>query len=208
MHSLVTRRRDWERIAAAALLLLAVLWRLPFLGAGIDYKDTGYYLAGYKHAFSPGGLDDIGLFMTNLTGGLLYRLLPSHHLLAFRVLDAVAYAGIARMLFRTLRGALPDAALAGVLLAASLVVRRLPMTLSYNTFTALFCAAAFCLLYTGLAKGKPRLAALPGLAVGLGVFYRVPNVLQLGYCAAIAWHFLLCERDLRRMGKHLLRFFL
>ena len=68
------------------LFALIVLVRIPFLNKGIDYTDTGYNIEKYKNVFYGNGISDIGMFYTDLIGGLIYYLLPEGQLLVYRIL--------------------------------------------------------------------------------------------------------------------------
>ena len=61
----------------AVLILMLCLWQIPFIGRGIDYTDTGFALTYFKQAFSEVGINGIGMFFSNLIGGLVYAIAPS-----------------------------------------------------------------------------------------------------------------------------------
>ena len=60
------------------LWIVICLWRIPFLNKGIDYTDTGYSLENYKNVFDGNGINGIGVFLTNLIGGLILHISYLH----------------------------------------------------------------------------------------------------------------------------------
>lgn len=208
MHVQRMIKHYWEDVLVVVFLLVALLWRIPYLSLGIDYTDTSFYLAGYKAAFAAGGLSDVGIFMTNILGGIIYKLLPSHHLLAYRILDWIVYGVIFLMTYLTFRNLVPKSVLAAIILVESLIIKRFPMTLSYNTFTAFFLMSSTCLMYIGISKKKMNAIFFSGVSTGLGIFFRIPNLVHIGIFVAPLWYYLFCEKNTDLLKFSLTRFFI
>ena len=175
--------RDW-RWVEFILLAVLFLWQFLFVGKGIDGSDTSFYLANYKWAFVEESIVQSGTIFSDLTGALLYHLLPRGHLLVFRLLDALANCAVFGCALYLCGRENRIPVLLAVLFGA-FYLKRGTMTLSYNTFSVLLFALAMCLLLAGLRNRRRRDVALAGLLAGVNVLFRLPNLLQASMALAI-----------------------
>ena len=161
----------------ALLVAAIVLWRIPFLNKGIDYTDTGFSLTNYHEAFLGNGINGIGLFMTNLAGGAIYRLLPCGHLLVFRILHWLFGLASLYLAYRIFQPYLRRNILLLVLLVLFMGSKNGEALFNYYSLTTFLLLLSVLLLRDGLVRGKTRLVFWAGIAAGCNVFVRLPNIL-------------------------------
>ena len=123
---------------------------------------------------------------------MIYSVLSHSHLLVFRTLDWIAYLIISILVYDLFRNIVPRNLLLVCILFGNFSIKRYPMTLSYNTFSILLLILAANLLYTGLVKNKKGKILFAGTVVGVNVFFRVPNILQIGLIVCIIWFNVIC----------------
>ena len=75
--------KQYSGTITICLWIIFIIWKIPFLNKGIDYTDTGFNMENYKNVFFGEGITDIGLVLTNLIGGIIYKLLPAYQLVVY-----------------------------------------------------------------------------------------------------------------------------
>lgn len=159
------------------LWIVICLWRIPFLNKGIDYTDTGYSLENYKNVFDGNGINGIGVFLTNLIGGLIYKLLPAYQLLAFRILHwfiglisvYIAYCIFKRYMDKNL--------VLFILLGVFLTSKNGEALFNYYVTTTCLLLLSLLLLRNGLVDNKKKYIVLSGFVSAINIFFRLPNIL-------------------------------
>lgn len=165
------------RVENCIYWLILIFWRIPFLAKGIDYTDTGYSLAKYQQVFFGIGIDDIGTFLTDLIGGVVFAALPAYQLLVFRVMHWIMYVLVDIMTYQFFKKYLKPELILLVLLGLSLSVKSGEMLYSYYPLTKLLLIPAICLAIRGMEQDKQAKLFLAGIVCGINVFVRLPNVL-------------------------------
>ena len=173
------------RWLAIVLAIVLCLWRIPFLNKGIDYTDTGFSLANYQEVFGGSGIQGIGIFMTNLLGGAIYHVLPSHHLLVFRILHWLCGLATAWLAYLLLRPVIRREVLLAVLLVLSLGGKSGEALFNYYVVTSFLLLLGMLLMRNGLQTSSSPLLAGSGMVCGVNVFFRLPNLLFLSIGAGI-----------------------
>ena len=209
------KNRDYEYVGRKPIcsyvlfyliMLVLVTWNWGFISRGIDLADTSYYMAKYKWCFERPELIGTNTAFSNLTGGIIYHLFPSHQLLILRILDAAANLIICLCIYKMV-GKKNNWLLLLGMLAGSLFLKIFPMTLSYNTFSTLFAALAMWALVTGLRKEKLGWIAAAGFLAGINVFYRTPNLTQVTMALGILLYGWLSKWKGKQTVRYLLTFF-
>ena len=180
-----TRR---SRVLTWILIAILLFWRIPFLSRGIDYLDTGFSLVNYKNVFYGDGIQDIGVFLTTLIGGWIWKLLPSHHLLVYRVLHLVLNAVTWLAAIAYFKKYVPRNLLIVAILLRAYCGKGGEMLFSYYPLTQLVLMLSLICLIEGTFREKPWLLLLSGVLCGINIFVRLPNVLFCSMVIAIAWH--------------------
>ncbi|MBQ3417887.1 MAG: hypothetical protein IJH32_08630 [Ruminococcus sp.] len=165
----------FRRAMQITLWAVLILWRLPFVFKGIDYTDTGFDLTNYMQVFDGQGIHDIGLFLTNLLGGVIYHFLPAYHLLVFRLLYWFLCVGIDAIAYVIFRKHMKPALVLGALIIYDFASFGGEALLSYYPLTKIFLLSALALLFSGIEKGKPVRIVFSGVLCGINTFVRLPN---------------------------------
>lgn len=171
-----------SRVLLFVLWLVLVLFRLPFVDKGIDYTDTGFSLTNYMEAFGGIGIDGIGTFLTKITGGIIYEILPSHQLLIFRMMYWVMLVLIDVCTYLIFRKFLKPVYILISLIAYGFLSIGGEMLYSYYPLTKLILVVAIGLMLYSLKSNKNIWMFISGLLCGVNVFVRLPNVL---FCSLI-----------------------
>lgn len=176
---------------------MLLLYALRHVAQGIDLWDGGYNYANFTY----GGLqymDAMWFFATwlaNVTGSLIVRLPFGHTMLGMNVYTGLLQGAIAlaAYLFCVRKLQLqPVIAAVGELLALSLCWAPSAVLYNYMTYGLLFVGAS--LLYRGLTEGRDRYLVLAGVALGLNVGVRFPNLMQAGLILAV-WYDAFLQKD-------------
>src|SRR5205809_1811625 len=162
-----------------------ILIPICFMWQGLDLTDTGYVLANMQQFFRgyPIDLSDPGVsscWLTYFIGAIWYKLTAGCGLIGFRVLYLLitfTILGLAWLPLQALRG---SRALMALLAATLIVIGKSGYVPSYNEVTALCFILTALALYYGLVKRRPFLIFLAGLAGGVSVFARLPNLAIAG----------------------------
>lgn len=173
-------------------LALVAAWPLLIINKGFDLTDTGFYLTGYRYAFSHPEFNSVINFLSTWLGGLIYHLPPSGQMLAIKAAAVVMYAAIAYWSFAILREHFPDWLVIISLALASIYATTFFYSASYNTFSYFFLSAAIFLLYRGLQHDRPRYLFAAAVLLGFNVFNRLPNLLQWALAAVPFWYYWVC----------------
>ena len=180
-----------RKVIWIALWIVLILWRLPFVFKGIDYTDTGYDLTHYMQVFGGEGIRGIGLFLTNLIGGIIYHLLPAYHLLVFRLLYWLLCVGIDVIAYVIFRKRIEPILVLGVLIIYDFASFGGEALFSYYPLTKIILLSALALLFSGIEDHKPVKLILSGILCGINIFVRLPNflfcVMFIGIIAYGVW---------------------
>lgn len=170
------------------LWVVFILWKIPFLNKGIDYTDTGFSMENYENVFFGNGIESIGVFLTTLIGGLIYKLLPAYHLLVYRVLHWLFGLITAFFAYKLFKRYLDKNLILVLLLGLALVTKGGEAMFSYYPVTACLLMASLLLLHNGLVDSKKSKMLFAGLLSGINVFVRLPNVLFLAMALGIIYY--------------------
>ncbi|MBQ7523663.1 MAG: hypothetical protein IJT07_04010 [Oscillospiraceae bacterium] len=180
-----TRR---SRILSWLLIAFLLVWRIPFVDRGIDYLDTGFSLVNYKNVFNGAGIKGIGTFLTALIGGWIWQLLPSHHLLVYRILHLVLNAATWLAAIVYFKKYVPRNLLALAILIRAFSSKGGEMLFSYYPLTQLVLLLSIICLIEGTFRENTWLLLLSGVLCGINIFVRLPNLLFCSMVIAVAWH--------------------
>lgn len=169
------------------LFALIVLVRIPFLNKGIDYTDTGYNIEKYKNVFYGNGISDIGMFYTDLIGGLIYYLLPEGQLLVYRILHWMIWLATACVGYQLFKNLVKPVYYWLFMLALATQVGG-EMIFSYYPMTQLLLIISVYFLYSGLTKQKKGSLLISGFISCINIFCRLTNLFYLVMFFAIPWY--------------------
>lgn len=199
--------RRLANILSVILVLFLCFWRVPFLNKGIDYTDTGFSMVNYRNVFYGDGIHGIGVFFTNLLGGLIYRILPAYHLLVFRILHWLLNLCTCLVAYCIFKKYLSRNTILVLLIAISFGVKRGEALFSYYPLTSLILLLSLLLIIKGLTEENVKLIVLSGFFSGFNVFVRLPNVLFLSMALFIVfygkWTDVDYKENLKRFGLYI-----
>ncbi len=179
-----------DNLLKILLIILIIVWRIPFINKGIDYTDTGYSLANYKNVFSGNGIHDIGLFLTTLIGGLIYNILPFGQLLVLRILHWLIGLLTLYIVYKIFCPYVHKNILLILLFILSLGTKNGEALFNYYVLTRLLLIFAILLLRDGLINDNKYLVIFSGIISGINVFVRLPNILFISICFSIVIYYL------------------
>lgn len=187
-----------KKIYSMFIIAGIILLPLFFLDKGIDVTDTGFILSKYKYAFSPNSLNTFALLFSDFAGGILYKIVPSHQLFFLNFCGYIAYLLIAIMTYSMFKEYMNKSLLLTTIFISSLFTKRYLTIISYNTFTALVFCLGIYILINALKKDNSKLLFFAGVVLSSSMFFRLPNILQLGLWFVVIWYyyFCLCEKKI------------
>ena len=169
----------WSTVTKILFPVILVLFALMHIGEGITVTDTGY---NYGNFISFDSLDDMWKFSTYLSNamGAFFTNLPLGQTVLglnfytgfFKVITALFAYFFCTKVCKMRR----ETVFVGEMIA--LCFCWCPTALIYNYLTyLLFCAGAVC-IYIALTREKKYFFVLAGVALGLNVFVRLPNLAE------------------------------
>ena len=163
------------------VLVLLVAYQMLGVFFGMDVADAGFYLTFYDNIFShPGSVEyNFMYYLSGVIGGTFQALFPSMGMCGMRLMGVAFNTACAVILYYALRRHIDVRAIA---LGCALVVTTFiapPYTFCYDLCTIVFYVLAIVMLWHGMEKGKSWLVLLAGVAAGLNILVRIPNVLGL-----------------------------
>lgn len=163
------------------MLVLLTLYHAFFALFGLDLSDEGFYMTFYANIFDhPETVEyNFMFYLTGVMGGGFLKLFPSTGLLAMRWLGIAVIIASAVLVFATLRHRVGIKAIMWGLALVVLGYINRPYAFGNSMNTAMFYALAFLLLYNGIDKKQWQWTLLAGIACGLNVFVRIPNILTV-----------------------------
>ena len=192
-------KERYEKWAFFAIIILGVLWIVIHMTLGIDMEDSGYYLAKYRYIFEPEIQVQTGsMLLTEMIGGWIYHMLPSHQYLVFVVLGCGSYFLTAFLVYRFFRRKKYDLILLCALLVGVFFSCSWIRMLNYNALSMLFQTIALLLLMQGLKRKHKKYAFVAGVMIGLNVLIRLPNILQFCFGAVFLWHYGICKGEWKK----------
>lgn len=176
----------WKSITGILFPVILVLFSLMHIGEGVTVTDTGYNYGNFVFFDS---LDDMWKFSTYLAGalGALFTRLPFGQTMLglnfYTGLIKVAVALLAYYFCVRVCKMRKEVVFAGEMLALGLC--WCPTALTYNYLTYFLFSAGAMLLYAALVKEKNVYFVLAGVALGLNVFVRLPNLAEMALIVVV-----------------------
>jgi hypothetical protein len=178
------------RINTNLFFILVFVLQLLVIFQGFDLSDEGFLSTFYTRIFSnPQSVSYCFMFwLTGIIGGIWVKICSPLGLLGIRLGGVVVNTLCVIATYKLLRKYLSDAALKIGLILVVLSLNNDIKVLNYNILSALFYILATSFLFSGLKQNKMTRIFLGGFLIGLNVFIRTPNLLEVGLVAAIVYH--------------------
>lgn len=182
------------------LFIILCTWFIPNYMKGIDITDTCFSLGKYKFVFSQHSVTGFSTLLTDIIGGLLYNIAPSHQLLVMNMANALCYTIGSLFIIYVLRKDLP----LHLLLFTAIVCNFFSLSnmhiFNYNTTTFFFLSFAFGTLLLALRKNNNKLLIFSGFLCGINIFSRLPNALHCIMILGVFWHAVFCNKESIKEG--------
>ncbi len=170
--------------------LLVFLLQVALIFQGFDLSDEGFLSIFYRRIFSnPDAVSYNFMFwLTGIIGGTWARLFSPLGLLGIRFGGVAVNTLTTILCYSLLKKYLNPEYLKIGLLLVVLSLNNDIKVINYNTLSSLFYIIAVYLLFSGLQNGKIINVLAGGFIVGLNVFVRAPNILELGMVLGIFYY--------------------
>ncbi len=164
--------------------MMLLLWPLIKVTSGVDVSDSTYSLGNYLYPDTVQGMWRVSTYLSNGFGALLVRLPGGTTLLGANIYTGLVASAIALICYYALRGDFTAPVLwVGEMLAIGLC--WIPTGILYNYMTYLLFTVGAILIYRAVRDDSSLMLCLAGIALGLNVFVRVPNVTEASLIVAV-----------------------
>lgn len=185
-----------ETVLFYTLSFVTATWFFLIVNKGIDVTDVAYYLTKYKYYFdSEMQLKSIGMFFNDLLGALIYHSVPSHQVLVLAICHWLLYMLSGLFIYKCLKKYVPRLGLVACIFIGSLFSLTWIKVMNYNATSMFMQTSAVCVMIKGLEQEEKRAFFWSGLLFGLNIYFRLPNVLQMGIGVMLIWYFGICKKD-------------
>lgn len=175
----------------------AILFMYPLIGIseGADIGDTTYSLGNYMFFDSMAGSWKYATFLANLTGYGLLKL-AGGKMFVMNGLTSLFISAIALTVFYVLRKRINVMILfIGEIIAICLC--WCPSVILYNYMTYLFFTMGALLLYKALTTDSRRYYVLAGLSLGINLFVRISNAIEVLLILALVYAFAIAREKIK-----------
>ncbi len=173
-----------NRIEKYLIPIILGLMPLVNFNQGVDYIDSMYSPGNFVFFKQMKGTWVVATFLANAIGHLFTLLPGGGTYVGIRLYTGLVISAIALIAYFTLRKRMPWY-IAAVGETIAICLCWCPTTILYNYLTYLFMTIGLILLYKGLTEEKRMFFILAGLSLGLNLFVRFPNVVEVGFILAV-----------------------
>ena len=169
-----------EWLFCILMLLMVFLYNMAIGISGIDMTDEGYLLSSYQQLFKhPESASMFSMYNTMLIGGLWESAFGNLGILGFRLLAALCVTLISIVVYLLCRNIISRLwFLVG--LGIVFLSRHYIFVFHYNQTSALVALLTALFIFIALTKSHLLSMFIAGVILGLGVFFRIPNVCLTG----------------------------
>lgn len=166
------------------LILIGMCIILPFIGInkGLDVTDTGYIINSYKFVYSNPDSINFAIIFTSMFGNIISKLLtlinvPTY--LGLRIVASIASLCTCFIVVKFLKVYFDEKILIIGSIFTLLLARGHISILMYNNLSA-FVGTIICIfLMKGIIYEKNKYIFLSGILLGINIFIRISNLVQL-----------------------------
>ncbi len=178
------------KLNTRVFFLLVFILELILIFQGLDLSDEGFLSTFYSRIFSnPQSVSYNFMFwLTGIIGGLWLKLFSPLGLLGIRLAGVLVNTITVILTYNLLKKYVNQEYLKIGLILVVLSLNNDIKVLNYNTLSSLFFILTIQFLFSGLQKNNVLYITLSGFIVGLNVFVRIPNILELGFVLGIVYY--------------------
>ena len=164
--------------------LTLLIWPLVMAAQGVDVSDSTYSPGNYMFPETVGEVWLLSTYLSNLIGEGILLLPGADTLLGLNIYTGLIISATALVAYYGLRRDFnPVAMWLGEILAVNL--NWCPKGILYNTLTYFFFTAAAVLIFKAIKGRNALYLVTAGICLGLNVFIRIPNVLEVALIVAL-----------------------
>lgn len=179
------QNKTLNRIEKYLIPIILGLMPLVNFNQGVDYIDSMYSPGNFVFFKQMKGTWVVATFLANAIGHVFTLLPGGGTYVGIRLYTSLVISIIALVSFYTLKKRIPWYIVAvGETIAICLC--WCPTTILYNYLTYLFMTVGLVFLYKGLTEEKKSFLILAGLSLGVNLFVRFPNIVEVGFIVS-AW---------------------
>lgn len=179
-------------VVAAIIQSLTVVW-------GIDLCDTGYYMTFYDNLAD--NQQSVGhnfmYYLSGVVGSWFLTLFPDSGIVGIRILgllfNLVTVAAVYFMSRRTVRYSYIMLSTVAVMCA----YWSMPMAFYNDILSVALIAVSLALMLRGIGRDKALPIAAGGIIMGVNVYSRVPNILDIVFVGVVTAGYLMHRRGTR-----------
>lgn len=151
---------------------------------GVDYIDSMYSPGNFVFFNQMEGTWVVATFLSNVIGHLLTLLPGGGSYIGLRIYTGLFIGATSLISYAFLKKRINWCVVAlGEVIAICLC--WCPTTILYNYLTYFFMTLGLICLYVGLSEEKKSFLILAGIALGINLFVRFPNITQVGFILAV-----------------------
>lgn len=167
-----------------------ILFLYPFLtvNQGVDVSDSTYSFSNFLFFERMEGMWVVSTYVSNVVGWLLTKLPFGTTLLGMKIYATLLISGTVLLVYFMFRKWMPAwIAFVGEMIAIGFC--WIPTGILYNYLSYFLFTLGAILLYQGLVEEKDKLLILAGVALGVNVFVRIPNLTEMALIVGV-WYYL------------------
>lgn len=167
-----------------------ILFLYPFLtvNQGVDVSDSTYSFSNFLFFERMEGMWVVSTYVSNVVGWLLTKLPFGTTLLGMKIYATLLISGTVLLVYFMFRKWMPAwIAFVGEMVAIGFC--WIPTGILYNYLSYFLFTLGAVLLYQGLVEEKDKLLILAGVALGVNVFVRIPNLTEMALIVGV-WYYL------------------
>jgi hypothetical protein len=188
--------------------LLIFIFQVLLIFQGFDLSDEGFLSTFYSQIFhNPDSVSYNFMFWgTGIIGGVWSKITSPLGLLGLRLGGAIINTLTVILTYQLLKKYLKPEYLKLGLFLVVLSLNNDIKILNYNTLSSLFYVLVIIFLFRGILKNEALSILTGGFIVGLNVFIRTPNILELGLVLGIMYNAYLSGQSFAISIKQILAF--
>lgn len=171
-----------EKIFRYLISIIIVIVAFLFINSGIDLQDSGYILNSYQFILSNPETTPMSIIFTSLTGNILLRLLNIINIpvfLGFKIIASITTLICVYVVYKTLEKYFNKTLILIGLLLAVVATKGFISIFMYNHTTTLLLVLSVAALIKGVLEDKQLFIFLSGVIIGVNIFMRIPNVVEV-----------------------------
>lgn len=173
---------DYKKIIKITLICICCF--IPFINIskGLDVADTGYILNSYEFVFKNPESINFSIILTSVFGNIILNILNLLNIpiyLGLKVVAAIFSLVVSWIILQNLKKHFDENILLIGIMISLLLARGHISILMYTNLSGFILAIASIILINGIIEEKNKSIFISGLLIGINVFVRISNLVQV-----------------------------